>query len=89
MATLATQEQIAQFTSWLQDWSSSVLGPGYNVHHRYFGYELPYRREIRSQEPRWRWTLALNNKDILQLCALPEPMQRELLCARATDLLQS
>jgi len=83
----STQEQIAQFTSWLQEWSPTVLGPGYRVTHRYFGYELPYRWEIRSDEPRWRWTLALNRAEILRLSDMPEPAQREFLCDRLRELL--
>ena len=85
MAT-STHDQIALFTSWLQEWSTATLGPGYEVNHRYFGYELPYRWEIRSQEPRWRWTLALNARDLHQLGGLDEPRQRELLCSRAERL---
>ena len=86
MAT-STHEQIAQFTSWLQEWSSTTLGPGYVVTHKYFGYSLPYRWEILSQEPRWRWTLALNARDLHQLYGLDESRQRELLCSRASQLL--
>ncbi len=82
----STYEQIAQFTGWLQELSPTVLGPGYEVRHRYFGYDLPYRWEIRSEEPRWRWTLALSNKDVIYLCGLSEPMQREFLFSRLRDL---
>jgi hypothetical protein len=81
-----TQEQIAQYTGWLQEWSSSRLGPGYQVTHRYFGYDLPYRWEIRSHEPRWRWTLALRHADVAQLRGLSESLQRELLCSRAEQV---
>lgn len=86
MATSA-HEQIALFTSWLQEWSSTTLGPGYEVNHKYFGYDLPYRWEIRSQQPRWRWTLALNTRDLHQLYGLDESQQREFLCSRANQLL--
>ena len=86
MATSSTQEQIAQFTSWLQEWGSTVLGPGYEVTHKYFGYELPYRWEIRSEEPRWRWTLALSTADISYLGRLTPPMQREFLGSRLREL---
>ena len=85
----STHEQIAQFTSWLQEWSSTALGPGFEVSHKYFGYDLPYRWEIRSQEPRWRWTLALNHKDLMRLAAMNEPLQREFLCSRANELLSN
>ena len=86
MAT-STHDQIALFTSWLQEWSSTTLGPGFQVNHKCFGYELPYRWEIRSLEPRWRWTLALNPRDLDQLYGLDEPRQREFLCSRASQLL--
>jgi hypothetical protein len=82
-----SQEQIAQYTGWLQEWSSHTLGPGYQVSHRYFGYDLPFRWEIRSHEPRWRWTLALKPADLAQLRGLSEPRQREFLCARLNQLL--
>ena len=66
-----------------------MLGPGYRVTHRYFGYELPYRWEIRSDEPRWRWTLALNSAEIMRLSDMPEPAQREFLCSRLRELLMN
>ena len=81
-----TEEQIAQFTAWLQEWSPAVVGPGYEVSHKYFGYDLPYRWEIRSQQPRWRWTLALNAADVMRLAGLSERQQRELLYARLCEL---
>ena len=82
----STQEQIARFTTWLQEWSPTVLGPGFEVAHKYFGYGLPYRWEIRSQAPRWRWTLALNGRDVSYLRELSEPLQREFLCSRLREL---
>jgi hypothetical protein len=82
----SAQEQIAQLTNWLSESSSSVLGPGYQVAHKYFGYELPYRWEIRSHQPRWRWTLTLNHAEVLYLFRLSEERQREFLCARLREL---
>jgi len=75
-------DQLARFGGWFQEWLATIPGRQYEAVHKYFGYELPYRWEIQSDEPGWCTTIALSASDIMVLSGKDEAGQREFLYPR-------